>query len=373
MNKKTVAPGFVFFGLLLMFLFSSRLSAQSGQAVYGYDENGKAITAILPFSGEAEPAETFDEAVAEAVVNLQKYSPRIVSRETVSAAGVRIPTDMPPIRELVPGARFALTGGVYPGNYLQLWLWDMASSSMIYSDDLVYEDLDEGLESLPGLVEWLFSHITEVPGENAPAAGKDWEEQVITAGVRSGVSQRWYTEPEQYTSSAYSLNFEGDLFISVRLNSLLSLQAEFDFNVDQLVYRGIDDIGGVGEYIPALVNEKYTSYSLMFPVLFKVNFRPGNFRLAPFGGIYAFIPLGSASYRKNSVEDSFSWSSPAPLGYILGLEGAMKLGPGLLLADIRYGEDFGAIAIQNDTGTAYRRGILSLTLGYAFGFIRAVR
>jgi hypothetical protein len=378
MNKNKVTAGFIFFCLSQIVWFPPALFAQNDPGTGGYDYDGRAIVAILPFIGEEEPAEIFNQATAGAVSNLQKYSPRNVSLRTVEAAGVRVPTDMPPVRELVPGVRFALTGGVYPGDfpgeyYLQLWLWDMSNASMIYTDDLVYEDINEGLQSLPGLVEWLFSHITVVSAESdLPVKG--WEEKLITAGVRSGISQRWYTEPEKIAPGAQALNFEGGLFVSVFLNSLLSFQAEMNFTFDNLVYRGIDRTGGEGESGPVYVyaNEKYTAYSLTFPLLAKVNFRPGNFRLAPFAGIYAFVPLGEALYRRNpGGTDSFSWSAAAPLGYIAGLETAMKLGPGLLIGDIRYSGDFGAITIDKGNGedTAYRRGGISFTLGYAFGFI----
>jgi hypothetical protein len=295
---------------------------------------------------------------------------------TVEAAGVRVPTDMPPIRELVPGVRFALTGGVYPGNlpgeyYLQLWLWDMAHSSMIYTDDLVYEHIDEGLESLPGLVEWLFSHIVLVPTESELPAEPVRSEKRITVGIRSGVSQRWYTVPEESASGAQALNFEGGLLVSVFLNSLLSVQAEVDFTFDNLVYRGIDNIGGDEEYTPVLGNTKYTTYSLMFPLILKANFRPGHFRLAPFAGIYAFVPLGSVAYQKSpgGEKDTFSWSADLPLGYTVGLEIAMNLGPGILFGDIRYAGDIGTIHIQDAEDTSYKRGAVSFTLGYGFGFI----
>jgi TolB-like protein len=141
-------------------------SSLSPRNIEGYDSDGRAIVSILPFVGEQKAAVTFNQAAAAAVAGLLDYSPRIISEKTVEAAGVRIPTDMPPVRELVPGARFAVTGGVYPGSYegqhylyLQLWLWDMSDSTFIYTDDLVYQDTETGLEDLPDLVEWLFSHI----------------------------------------------------------------------------------------------------------------------------------------------------------------------------------------------------------------------
>jgi hypothetical protein len=373
MNKnQRTGISLALFSFLPVLLFPPALSAQDGA---GYTYDGKAIVAVLPFIGDAGPARSFNQAVSGAVEAMETYSPRNVSTRTVEAAGVRIPTDMPPVRELVPGARFALTGGVYPGSYsgeyyLQLWLWDMSNSTMIYTDDLIYQDITEGLESLPGLVEWLFSHIVLVPAE-AGDAETGWVEKLISAGVRTGVSQRWYTEPEQFVPGAQALNFEGGLFASLYVNSLLSVQAELDVTFDNLVYRGIDDVGGVGGYVPALANEKYTAWSLMFPVFVKATFRPGKFRLAPFGGFYAFVPLGDASYRKHpgGDETSFSWSSAAPLGYVLGFEAAMKLGPGILLADLRFGGDFGTTAIDSGGGTSYQRSFLALGLGYSFGFI----
>ncbi|MDR1238878.1 MAG: hypothetical protein LBK27_02075 [Treponema sp.] len=371
-NRIKTAALRTFFSFLPALLFPLTLSAQDGA---GYTYEGKAIVAILPFIGDAGPATSFNQAVFRAVEAMEEYSPRSVSAQTVAAAGVRTPTDMPPIRELVPGTRFALTGGVYPGSfsgeyYLQLWLWDMSNLSMIYTDDLVYENITEGLQSLPGLVEWLFSHIVPVSAEDGPEK-TGWKEKRIGLGFRSGVSHRWYTEPEQFAPGAQALNFEGGLFASVYLNSVLSVQAELDFTFDNLVYRGIDDVGGAGEYSPVYVNEKYTAYSLVFPVIVKANFKPGRFRLAPFGGLYAFVPLGEAPYRKNPTGESasFSWSSAAPLGFTLGLEAAMKLGPGLLLADFRGGGDFSARVMEDDKNTAYRRSFVTITLGYAWGFI----
>ncbi|MDR0709332.1 MAG: hypothetical protein LBF77_04620 [Spirochaetaceae bacterium] len=365
------------FSLLLALLFPPALTAQSGPGTGGYDNEGRAVTAILPFTGEEEPAAVFNRAVVDAVAALSKYSPRIVSARTVEAAGVRVPTDMPPVRELVPGARFALTGGVYPGAYagefyLQLWLWDMARSSMIYTDDLVYEHMDEGLGALPGLVEWLFSHITETVGEEEKPPETD-RDKFITAGLRSGFSQRWYTESPEFAPGAHALNFEGGLFVSFLLNSLLSFQAEIDFTVDTLVYRGIDNTGGGGGYAPSLGNKRYTTYSLTFPLILKANFKARGFHLASFGGFYAFLPLGNTGYQRNpgGEQRALSWSAAAPLGFTLGFEGARKLGPGLLIADIRYAGDFSAITLHDTEDISYGRKGLSVTVGYAFGFIDA--
>jgi hypothetical protein len=379
MNKNRIKSGLAFFGLWLVVLFP--LSAQNGNRPGGenrdgYDYDGKAIVSILPFIGEDEAAGTFNRAVDEAVLGLQKYSPRVVSFGTVEAAGVRIPTDMPPIRELASGARYALTGGVYPGNYegeyyFQLWLWDMSNSTMIYTDDLVYQNIDEGLDALPGLVAWLFSHIVEVSVESEAPPEEDWRDKLINAGLRSGISQRWYTAPDEVSPGAHGLVYEGGVFMSVLLNSLLSIQGEVNFTFDNLVFRGISNSTPGAGYDPVLVNKKYTTYSLTFPLVLKANFRPGRLRLSPFAGVYAFLPLGKVSYEMSPTgeKESFSRRGLVPLGYTLGFEIAGPCGPGILLADVRYGGDFDTLTIDDGADTAYKRRMFSISVGYAFGFI----
>jgi hypothetical protein len=245
---------------------------------------------------------------------------------------------------------------------------------MIYTDDLVYEDRAVGLGSLPGLVEWLFSHIVEVTAvEPEPVPEAVWEDTRINVGVRSGVSRRWYTETGESGPDAHALVYEGGLFASVFLNSLFSIQRETNFSFDNLVYRRIIDTakGTTAPYDPVYANQKHASYSLAIPLLVKANFRTRLFRFAPFAGLYAFIPLGKAAYRLNPMgeTDSYAWSASMPLGYAAGLETAAKCGPGMLLLDIRYSGDFGDIVIDDPGETSYKRAALSIALGYAFGFI----
>jgi hypothetical protein len=381
MNTKT-APAACFV-LLLALLIPPNLCAQNAPLREGYDGEGKALVALLPFVGNREAAARFSAAAAQAVAGLGIYSPRQVSRETVESLGLRIPTDMPPVRDLVPGVRYALTGGVYPGDddiqsYIQLWLWDITTSIMIYTDDLVYDDIDSALESLPGLVEWLFSHIVERTAEAETGEENGWDDYWLHAGIRSGVSQHWYTAPNESIPGAYSLTYEGGVFVTVRLNSLISLQAEADFVWDDVVYRGVDDTSKDIRYKPVLANERRYSFSMLFPILLKLNFRPGSFRFSPYGGIFVFAPTGKAEYSRHpdGDEGSFSWSPAAPFGFSIGFEAARKLGPGILSADIRYLGDFSNITVRDSvtridgSETVYKRSMLSFVLGYSFGFAR---
>jgi hypothetical protein len=276
------------------------------------------------------------------------------------------------MRELVSGARYALTGGVYPGNYeaefyLQLWLWDMNNSTFIYTDELRYQNIDEALQILPGLVEYLFSHIVEVVIEPEPVPEDPWEDEWINVGFRSGVSQRWYTATKENAPGAHALVYEGGIFGSVLLNPIFSIQLEANFSFDNLVYRDIYNPLKPDYYISQYINEKHTTYFLMLPLIVKANLKFRLFRFAPFAGIYAFIPLGNAAYERNPLgeTDSYSWSASVPLGYTLGLETAVRCGPGMFLADIRYFGDFDTVVIKDDAETSYKRRALSLTLGYA--------
>jgi hypothetical protein len=356
--------GGVFLGAVLL---SAPVFAQTAPAQnnWGFDYEGKAIVAVLPLAGdETEMIRRFHEGMMEAVAALEKYSPQTA----YVPESIRIPTDLPPLASLAGGARYALTGGVYPGSeageyYLQLWLWDMAGSMMIYTDDLVYDDIDEAMGTLPGLVEWLFSHIHERVIEEPPA--DTWPDPFFMFGLRAGVSPRWYIKPSERSPGASALNFEGGVSGALRLNSLFSLQLEFLFTTDTLVYRGLNLVSNP----PVVENEKYTNFTLEIPIILKMNFRVGELRLSPLAGLYAAVPLGQTGFRdRYGKEHSYSWSSSLPLGFTAGLEGAARYGPGMVFAGLRYGGDFGVASVNAPQERSYRRQMVSLYLGYEFGF-----
>jgi hypothetical protein len=368
--------GAAFLGILGMVAFPALLLAQTSPSVVpaedrGLDYEGRPIVAVLPLAGdETEMIRRFQEGTMEAVTALQRYSPREVRVSAVAGAGLEIPTDMPPVRILTSGARYALTGGVYPGNrpgeyYLQLWLWDMAGSTMIYTDDLVYDDMDGAMESLPGLVEWLFSHIREVPVETPKADVRP--DPLFMLGLRFGISPRWYIDPGEVSPGASALNLEGGISGAVRLTSLFSLQLEFLMTGDTLVYRGLDLAGS--QYIMA--NKKYTNLSLTIPLVLKMNFKTGPVRLSPLAGLYLTAPLGRTRYRYSIGGESttLAWSYSVPMGITLGLEGAGRCGPGNIFGGLRYAGDFGNTVIDSVPETKYRRHSFSLYLGYEFGFL----
>jgi hypothetical protein len=350
---------------LCLFIFLSPL-------IQAQESAAKAPVAVLPLAGEQqqEIVKRFQQGIFDATAALGKYYPWMVETSLFEIAGLEIPTDMPPRPDLIPGSRYALSGGVYLGirtqeYYLQLWLWDMAGSTMIYTDTLVYTDVEEAMQSLPGLVEWLFSHIHERVVEIPPVVLKP--DPFFSLGFKAGPSQRWYADPDEVSAGAQALVFEGGIFGSLRLSSYFAIQGEVLFAADTLVYRGLDP---VGNNVYVLANKKYTSLSLMFPLLFKVNIRPGLFRLSPMAGLFAVVPLGKTRYHKsNEGSTDYSWSFSVPLGFTLGFEAARGYGPGSVLAGLRYSRGFGHLKINDRNGTRYGRDMMTVYLGYEFGFL----
>jgi hypothetical protein len=371
---RNTAPGRAGFfsrnlGAIIGLLFLPALGfAQTTAADPGAE---KAVAAVFPLAGqETEMARRLSQGTVDAVAALEKYQPRTVDAEAIYREEEKIPTDMPPHPKLSGNAHYALTGGVYSGIqagefYLQLWLWDMNNSTMIYTDDLVFENINDALESLPSLVEWLFSHIHE---ELIEAPEEDTlDDPMLMLGLRAGLSPRWYINSGERSPGAWALGLEGGLFGAFRLNSWSALELGVLLTGDTQVYRGLN---GYNEFDIV----KFSSVSLMIPLVFKLKFQAGPVRLSPLAGIYGILPLGKAHYKTNmgDGERDVGYAISVPLGISAGIQAAVKAGPGRIVADLRYAGDFGVVTIDvDDRGENYdnyKRNMISVSLGYEFGF-----
>jgi hypothetical protein len=361
----------VFGIIVLIFLpalgFAQTLAAASG----GTDREEKFMVAVFPLAGqEVEMNRRFYQGTLDAVVALEKYHPQIIEAERVYQEDEKIPTDIPPRQSISGDARYALTGGLYPGRetgefYLQLWLWDMRDSTMIYTDDLIFEDINEALESVPGLVEWLFSHIHEELIE-APETEKI-DDPLLMIGLRVGFSPRWYTNSGEQSAGAWALRLEGGISGAFRLSSWSALELGVLFTGDTQVHRGSNEYDEFDIV-------KFSSVSLMIPLVFKLKFQAGPVRISPLTGIYGILPLGKARYETNrgNQKQEAAYSISLPLGLTGGIQAAVKAGPGRIFADLRYAGDFGEVTIDmDDQGKNYNnyyRYMVSISLGYEFGF-----
>jgi hypothetical protein len=119
----------------------------------------------------------------------------------------------------------------------------------------------------------------------------------------------------------------------------------------------------------------FTGFSLEFPVMAKLNFYPGRFRISPFFGGYFILPLGEMKTGSPVDEEtSFSWSLALPLGLLGGLSVGFPLGPGMIFADIRYAADLAEPELKDSGGNGaidtYRRHGAALSFGYEFGLFK---
>jgi hypothetical protein len=114
--------------------------------------------------------------------------------------------------------------------------------------------------------------------------------------------------------------------------------------------------------------DDFTAFSFQFPFIVKLDFYPGNFRLSPFIGMYYLLPLGKleASNSLNNDKGSLSYKVSPSAGFLGGLSGAMKFGPGMLIADLRYAADLGDFETADTE--LFKRSMISFTVGYELGF-----
>jgi hypothetical protein len=212
----------------------------------------------------------------------------------------------------------------------------------------------------------------EDPGTTAAEKGldTDW----LYLGLRAGPSLRFYTPSHdtRFTGGdTYAVSMDLALAANVQVLSFLSIQAEMVFTWDNAslwAYRA-------GAGLDRRYTKDYTAFSLMFPLMVKFDFYPGRFRISPFLGAYLLAPLGKleASDSLDSESRSLGYKVSPPVGFLGGLGGALKLGPGAIIADLRYAADLGELQATTGNIREFRRGMLSLTVGYEFGFFAKKR
>jgi hypothetical protein len=213
----------------------------------------------------------------------------------------------------------------------------------------------------------------EPPAEDAGSGnGKTYTNQWLFLGARLGPSLRMYTPSEDTVNTGgdtYGFAMDLGLEASVQIIPLLSIQAEMVFTWDN---------ASVWQYYYNSNNEldrytrQFTGFSLQFPFVARLNFYPGKWRVSPFFGAYAIVPLGDLAVSSSRDDDeSFSYSYSPPLGLLGGISAGFPLGPGAIFADLRYTADLGELSLDSGNGIdTYRRNMASLSIGYEFGFFK---
>jgi hypothetical protein len=222
----------------------------------------------------------------------------------------------------------------------------------------------------PQTEEWIergrFGAEDTGPGETEIS---DYHKHWLYLGARVGPSLRIYTPSDDtpYTGGdAYGFALDTAFQASVQIFPFLSVQGEVIFTWDRASHW---DYARTSSGERERYTRDYTSFSLMFPLMAKLNFYPGKFRISPFLGLYFLAPLGNIQITNslNNEKQSSSYLVSPPVGLLGGLSGAMKLGPGMIFADLRYTADLGEPDPGGDINT-YLRSMGSLTFGYEWAF-----
>jgi hypothetical protein len=382
---------------------------------------------VMTFVGDdlAISAQLHDAVIAE-VNTIGNYN-----IHQVSAAEFPEQTSLPPDEPPDPwylgvDSRYVLTGEFYIDmdeemHHFQLWLWRSQEGSLVYTDELVAEDLDEAMSYMPALVNWVFSRIPQErrvtvlerqqgvdvnvkvdtsgnsgnntgnsensDGSNTEKAGSRSEtlsdplNRWLYLGLRFGGSFRFYGLPKVVAdySSNYTQGFtyEAGVQVGFRFLSFLSVQGEVIFTQDNAPFRGPKfNIVNDTEIRYIYFTDNYVSSSLMIPILVKFHIKKDPFVIAPFGGVYWAIPLGLLEFQTTETggaNQKYEYHLSSGLGMALGVNAGLKLGPGILFLDLRYAFDFGKTLIAMESGREYTRSMISFSLGYELAFINKKR
>jgi hypothetical protein len=205
----------------------------------------------------------------------------------------------------------------------------------------------------------------------APPDGEARRNRWLYLGVRAGPSLGIYIPGDDTAftgGDSYGASLNVAAQAAVEIVPRFSVQAEAIFTWDK---------GSLWQYEYIAAGDNLTSYqhkfkalSLQFPLLAKLNFYPGKFRVSPFLGASAIVPLGDIETADHGETSSYAYSYSPPLGLLGGLSVEFPLGPGLIFADLRYSADLGDPTLQGGDMETYTRHTAALSLGYEFGLFK---
>jgi hypothetical protein len=309
-----------------------------------------------------------------------------VNSEMFTIAVSRGMTEPPPpsrdnlsAEDLAADPRYIITGGIFEDDGMrifEIYIWKMEDSSLMGSQELAYNTVDEALGFIPFFMWTLYSTLPA--DKRVVEEDIRWKNKWFYLGLRAGGGPRFYL-PVDSGPQGVALVYDAGFRIETQFLShiapkrffSLSFQTGLDITIDWSAYSNAD-FGWLTDD-PFDINIDYRekvfefrSMSRVVPALIKVNFKPGIFALAPYGGIYYSLPF----YKDWNGEME---SEGLPFGIIAGFSAGRKLGPGVVSLDLSYGFDLGATRVTREDldyvgEIKYWRHRLSITAGYDFGF-----
>ncbi|MDR2435394.1 MAG: PorT family protein [Treponema sp.] len=347
--------------------------------------------ALVPFWGENKALiAQLGELLYLLLENEGLYRPEAVDM-------VNLPEDVPeggfppyvcPSPSLTKTAPYAVTGELVFDDesslyHLRLYLWEMAGTRLVFTDESTGRDRGEFEMYLPSLLEWLFSWLEqprEMAGEwyeySDPLAQSESgsslpEEKWLYLGLRVGPSVRLYSrdtaEPFAENNIYSFLNITAGVQATFQFLPFLAVQAEFLFTNDYAPYSAVNPVINTNTNTGTMRAgpDPFSSYSLMFPLALRYTYRQGRLFAGALAGIYFSLPLGDMENK--TFGGNFGYSMNPPLGYTVGINVGTKLGPGSLFLDLRWAADIGETQ-KNSGEDIYKRSMVTIAIGYELGF-----
>jgi hypothetical protein len=365
---------------------------------------------LLPFLGAAQTSDTpspvalmtivgddlsigaeFQSQVIGEVQGLGGYAVQRVTAEQVPES-LNFPPDQPPEPVYLGNSRHVLTGEYYIDiddlQHFQLWLWNSATGSLVYTDEMVFEDMGEAEGYLPPMVSWIFSHVPVeqrvTVGEANSTAGPSPDGESGASGEGEGVGDTTSSYRRLYLGlrgggflntsmpqasgdyeAGVSQGFsgEGAVLAEFRMFRFFSLQAEAVFIYD--TFKAAKKTQKGQELVRS--TDTFRSLSLMFPLLIKIPLELGSVTLSPFAGAYYIMPLGKMNIVPGDSDEqagSYSYRIAPAFGLSLGLDAGFPLGPGAFFAGLRFDRNLGITTVESGNGMHYSRNRIGFSLGY---------
>jgi len=364
-------------------------------------EAGRQV-ALIPFWGE-DPAVTaeFEEELFLALSVQDGFLPRRLNPAALPLYAPPLPPHpeaLPPF--VLPGALLvgeaplAMTGEVFLNPFSNRWhmrvyLWRMIDERLLFSEEFQAANRQEASMILPFMLQRVFSFmppdfeepapvIVEVPVEvivprgGAPQPIIIGGQQVIIhqaapprrsmlyAGIRAGGNL------QMFAPLSWGGGHQG--FESAQWESVsAAAHAAFMFHSFRMLDFGLQIEGVATQDFGA-----GDAFTLSIPALLRITARMGTSSLSLLGGAYLLLPLGSAigsDASEPGIKFGHADERIGPMagwGYAVGFGLGSRLGPGSLFIDTRWSHDM----FSSKMVDYFRRGTISVSVGYELGFLR---
>jgi hypothetical protein len=399
---KGIHPRFFFFYvsvLILLFLapYSGTAQTPPGAGTAGTESPApsagetpaaapeKKPVAMMAFLGDdLAQSDQLRGVVVREVEGLAEYTPLHISSDTYPEI-LNFRPDEPPDPKYLGEAPYVLTGEYYFDTedlgHFQLWLWNSADGSLVYTDELVAENIEEAESYLPALVSWVFSRIPPPPAPVQLVVDlRGMVEEVMTErgreevgepasfsrfylGLRTGgAASAYYSRTTERYDAGMSQGFGVELafMAEYRPCRYLSFLGEAVFSLDAFKVFRVNQVGNQDIH----TTSQYTALSAFFPLLIKAPFEVASFSISLLAGVYFILPLGQIVDERGS----YPYRVDLPLGFMVGMEMGHTLGPGDLFVSLRYSRDLGMTMV--DSGLQYTPNRVVFSIGYRFGFLK---